>query len=262
MFLSEPPETNYDLRFTLAGFPVRVHPWFWLAAVLLGSGGLAGGGFNEEAGPQLLVWVCLFFVSILVHEFGHALAFRWHRKPARIVMYMFGGLAIPDVARDPWSRPTRLTAQSHIMISLAGPVAGFVFAAFGIAVVYAAGGEFQVDLRHFPGWQIVMSSNGNMLFWYGIANLLWINIFWGLLNLLPIFPLDGGQIAHAYLTSFDPRDGQFKSLQLSFITALVAAVGGYVLAHSIFMALLFGSLAYSNYMAMRFSGGGFGGGPW
>ena len=63
MMLFQPPQpTPYDLRFSVAGIPVTVHPLFWLIALLLGS-----------TGDILLVpiWVGVIFVSILVHELGH-----------------------------------------------------------------------------------------------------------------------------------------------------------------------------------------------
>ena len=88
MFLfQEPPPTQYDLRFTVAGIPVRVHPLFWLIALLLGAAG----------DPLLLpAWVLVIFVSILIHELGHALAFRRVGQDSRIVLHMAGGLTIPE----------------------------------------------------------------------------------------------------------------------------------------------------------------------
>ena len=94
-------------------------------------------------------------------------------------------------------------------------------------------------------------------------DLLWVNIFWGLLNLLPVFPLDGGQIARELLTRCDPAGGTVASLWLSFATAIILAVCGFIFLQSFLMAILFGSLAYSSYMALQqFGGGGFGGRPW
>jgi hypothetical protein len=61
-----PPPTRYDLRFNLAGFPVRVHPLFWLIAVLL--------GYSSGDPLQILIWVVVVFVSILIHEMGQ----RWY----------------------------------------------------------------------------------------------------------------------------------------------------------------------------------------
>ena len=64
MFLFQPPPpTQYDLRFAIAGIPVRVHPLFWLITILF--------GFSADL-IQLLIWVFVVFVSILVHELGHA----------------------------------------------------------------------------------------------------------------------------------------------------------------------------------------------
>ncbi|HEX5472325.1 MAG TPA: hypothetical protein VFW73_10580, partial [Lacipirellulaceae bacterium] len=66
MLIGEPPPTQVDLHFRLLGFPVRVHPFFWITTLLLGMGG-------GPADPvQTLVWVAVVFVSILFHELGHA----------------------------------------------------------------------------------------------------------------------------------------------------------------------------------------------
>ena len=69
MLLGEPPRTGGDLNFQLFGIPVRVHPLFWLIAVLLGISG-------DPQPAEILLWVVAVFVSILVHELGHALTMR------------------------------------------------------------------------------------------------------------------------------------------------------------------------------------------
>ena len=51
MFLGEPPATQADLHFRLFGFPVRVHPYFWVVTLLMGLGG-------GPADPQkTMIWV-------------------------------------------------------------------------------------------------------------------------------------------------------------------------------------------------------------
>jgi stage IV sporulation protein FB len=72
-----PPPTRFDLRFSILGFPVRVHPLFWVIALLLGSG--SGNLF------YMLLWVIGVFISILIHELGHALAFRRYGQEAEII---------------------------------------------------------------------------------------------------------------------------------------------------------------------------------
>ena len=65
MLIGEPPRTPYDLNFSLLGIPVRIHPFFWLAGLLLGP--------RQGGPPAILLWIAAVFLAILVHELGHAL---------------------------------------------------------------------------------------------------------------------------------------------------------------------------------------------
>ena len=79
MILAEPPRTNYDLHFQIAGFPVRIHPWFWFVGILLGIS-------DYDARPvEVLIWIMTMLVSILIHELGHAVAIRHFGWSPRIV---------------------------------------------------------------------------------------------------------------------------------------------------------------------------------
>ena len=141
MLLGEPPRTQYDVNFNVLGFPVRVHPFFWLAAFLLGS---RSGG--KDPGIALLIWVVSFFVSILIHELGHTLMMRRFGISSHIVLHMMGGLAIPDSSGfGVQSRDSR----SSILISFAGPAAGFAFAGLIILVILGSGGQSAFGQR-FP----------------------------------------------------------------------------------------------------------------
>ena len=247
MLLGEPPQTRYDLRFHVFGIPVRVHPWFWAIVVILG---ISGGG--ETPPIDLLIWVGCVFVSILVHELGHAftaLAYGW--KPW-ITLYGFGGLAS--------YQPTRHDARSQILISLAGPGAGFLFIALVMAIVQASGHSVQLlpNGAVRPWISFVGFENGNLN--QIIGSLWFINIFWGLLNLLPIYPLDGGQIMRELCLLTNRTQGIAQSLWISIATA-----GGVVvfclLSGEIYLAFMFGYLAYTSYtLLQQFSGGGYGGG--
>jgi stage IV sporulation protein FB len=87
VFLLEPPSpSRYDLCLTLVGVPIRVHPLFWILAVFV-------GGFTPDP-VRLLIWVAAVFVSILIHELGHALAMRRFGQPSRIVLHLMGGLTV------------------------------------------------------------------------------------------------------------------------------------------------------------------------
>jgi hypothetical protein len=148
------------------------------------------------------------------------------------------------------------------LISFAGPAAGFALAGVVIAAVYAAGGK--VDVWWFANVMPVLSSEGfaNPYLRHLVDDLLYVNIFWGLVNLLPVFPLDGGQIARELFLLGDPWNGFVRSLWLSVFTAGLVAVLGGVLLRDLFIALFFGSLAFASYQMLQqiTRGGGFGGG--
>lgn len=258
MFTVEPPRTQFDLNFQIFGIPVRVHPFFWLAGLILGA---SGGIGSREAGLFIAMWVAVLFVSILVHEFGHALTMRYFGSDARVVLYMMGGLAIAESSpfgnefynrtRQPWNA---------ILISFAGPAAGFLLAGLVIAAVFIGGGKVEFAPSIIP-WHTTGIRNPYLERF--IDNMLYVNIFWGLVNLLPVYPLDGGQISRELFVLKDPWNGLVRSLWLSIFVGGAAAVLGLVLLQSLFIALLFGSLAFFSYqMLQQFTGrgGGFGGG--
>lgn len=245
MFLAEPPQSQYDLHFNFAGVPVRVHPWFWIITAVMGANGLQN---TPNAGVTLLLWIAAVFVSILIHELGHSFAMRYYGAPSRIVLYSMGGLAIPyrGHRRDVWAQ---------VAISLAGPAAGFALAGTIIAGLIASG----VGLKVFVGLPYLLfvlheplaSVNLNEL----VDDLLHVNIYWGIINLMPIFPLDGGQAARAILEHLNPRDGLRQSLILSIATGAVVAYFAFANQQQ-YLALMFGYLAFTNYQMLQSFGGG------
>lgn len=263
MFLLEPPRTEYDLHFQVFGVPVRVHPLFWLGTLILGWRG-------ETA--EIAIWVGVVFVSILVHELGHAFTMRHYGEAPRVVLYLMGGLAIAD--RSAWDTGYRKgmgrSAREQILISAAGPGAGFLFAGFIFVCVQALFGEIRF-VQDFPlFWRFIPKPEYDQNAYLStlVYDLLWCNIFWGLVNLLPVIPLDGGQIARELLQASYP-DGAMRSLWLSVFVGGAVAIAGGMYMQSTFMMMFFGSLAASCYFAiqqMQGRGGGFGGGyggnPW
>jgi Zn-dependent protease len=252
VLLLEPQETAYDWHFQIAGIPVRVHPGFWLLALML---------FAREGMSELLVGTLAVLVSLLVHELGHALTMQYFGERARVVLYMMGGLAIPQSSA--WSlgyQRRAYNAWAQVLISAAGPGAGFLLAGAAIALVLAGGGQVSyflvghvlpvvdVDL---PG-RLQESPYAQMF----VTQLLWFTIFWGFVNLVPVFPLDGGQIARELLVRQDPWQGTHRALWLSVAAGVVMAAFGWFVMHDAYIAILFGLLAVSNLQALQQSGGG------
>jgi len=339
----EPPRTRYDLRFRLAGFPVRVHPAFWLTGAILGF-----TGTEQFDAIELLLWMLVVFVSILVHELGHALAVRRCGWVSRIILYHLGGLATIESPRDPlFGEEEELPAGKKIAIAAAGPLAGFALAGIVIAGLYAAPIHFEVarsdvvglgfshdlDRSHYPrpvnelnahlgvirtfaknplsvdeeaeaeaalDEQANAKKRAEIERYHGaiskiadltrtpiprdaspaeveqvaseavaryarnrrigslIGDVLFVNIFWGLINLLPVFPLDGGQITRELFCLRHPRAGLEKTLLLSTIVAAVVGLAGLVhflrvgsTSTGIFFGLMFGLLAFINYRVLQ-----------
>lgn len=222
LLLGHVQETPYDLRFSIFGIPVRVHPLFWAAAAFF--------TWKEQQLDLVLVGIGCVFVSILVHELGHALTAMKFGWPPHIVLYYLGGYAsyTPSYGHTP---------QRSILISLAGPGAGFVL--YGImcgveAWIIRNGG---LSPRYF-------------LAIYAITLLKWINLFWGLINLLPVYPLDGGQISRTLFTWLKPAGGLVISLKISIVIG-GAAAAYFVIDHHYFAAILFGSLAFGSYQELQ-----------
>jgi Zn-dependent protease len=245
LFLFEPDRTPYDLNWRMFGVHVRVHPMFWLMACILGA------YWAEIHAIYLLIWILCVFVSVLVHELGHVFMGRIFGSDGHIVLYSFGGVAIgSNDLRSRWKR---------IMVLFAGPLAGFVL----YGVVYA------IRLAVFPPredglprmrWDMTVAE---LRLLTTLGMLLWINLAWGILNLLPIYPLDGGQISREVFSAAAPRNGLRASLIISLLLSgllavhcLMAANGRPLLPFlplggSMLNALLFGMLAMENYMMLQ-----------
>lgn len=245
--LGEPPRTQWDLHFNLFGFPVRVHPLFWVVAALL--------GVRSSDGLSLIMWMVAVFVAVLLHELGHAVVMRSFGFHPWITLYGMGGLASyhPGSSSARGNRP-----GAQILISAAGPLAGFLLAAVILVALNLAGYRTAVGfvdgVLPYATFEPLRVRALNLL----LFSLLQVSIYWGLLNLLPILPLDGGQIAREVLVGANPRDGLRQTLMLSIFAAGAIALLGLLRWDDIFLAMLFGYLGYSNYMTLQaYRGGGY-----
>lgn len=211
--------TPYDLRFSLFGIPVRVHPLFWVISAVM--------GWREDLNLTL-IWIGCVFVSVLVHELGHALAARAFGWPPQIVLYAMGGYAsfLPTYG---------YTMGRAIVTLLAGPGAGFVL----FAVVYAT-----IRLLFFS--RVELSDYTVQMF----DDLVFINLVWGFVNLLPVYPLDGGQISRELFSQWQGQRGLTNSLKLSLVTA--AGIAAYAFSvQQTYVAVMFALLAVESYQALQ-----------
>ena len=231
--LGIPPSTPYDWRFRLLNFPVRVNAWFWLLALVLGWNIL---GRLRPPGNiiELAVWVGCVLISILIHELGHALsARRFGASRISIVLYGMGGLAINVGTR---------TRRERIQVLLSGPGAGFI-----------------VGIPCFLLWKFVPGLPfpiGSAVFF------MWrISLIWGLVNLVPVFPLDGGQVMGEVIAGRDTLGSRERMFKYSFIIAAGLAVLFLLIARvlnnvpDLFIIASFVILAVYNYQLFKNPGG-------
>jgi len=141
------------------------------------------------------------FLSILIHELGHAVTLRRYGFPSEIVLYAMGGYATS----------THLSTWKRVLVSAAGPGAGFVLYGALWGLEYA-----------------LVESNSALLqnraVLYCIWLLLRINLFWGLMNLVPCLPLDGGHIMEALVSRYSPRNSHVRVLQISILASGAVAI--------------------------------------
>jgi stage IV sporulation protein FB len=214
VLFQEPAKTPLDLKFRLFRIPVRVHPAFWLVALLLGFYFARHRFEYVPLWGALAVWTGWLFLSVLIHEFGHITMGRMYGGRGHIVLYSFGGLAVgaPQVPRR-WQR---------IAVFLAGPGAGFLF--FGLIVLVRNYGLPRVPqeafINHPQLREIVVES----------LYMLWLmNLVLNALNLVPIWPLDGGQVMTEIFCWIFPQRG--KRLAMGFSFLLAAGVAVYVIMY-------------------------------
>lgn len=204
------------LRFRLAGIPVRVEPVFFLIIVLIGG--------LDRPGILIASFAGIAFVSILFHELAHAFAFRAFGRSPSIVLHAFGGLTGAPGA--PLSR------ARDIAVSAAGPLSQIIL--LGIPAL----------MLRLPIARSFRSIN-----WYiALTDAAWINIGWGILNLMPVLPLDGGRIAAGLLGG--ARHGMRIAHALGVVVATAGAVWG-LANQRIFLALFGGMFAAINVAGFR-----------
>ncbi len=183
---------------------------FWLTSGILGW--LIGGSLLMAF---FLMGVIL--VSILVHEWGHALTAKAFGQQAEISLVAMGGLTHHD--------GKQLKRWQDFLVVLMGPIAGLLLA--GAAFIL----------------MLVVSAIVPPLVNYILKIFVQINIFWTLINLLPILPLDGGQLLRIILEGIFGHKGLKATLMIGVILAVgigaTAFVFGYFLVGAILLLLAF-----------------------
>lgn len=360
--LGEPKITAYDLRFQFLGIAIRIHPGFWAICVFLGF------SMRMSTPIYLLVFSVAVFLSLLIHEMGHALVFRRCGIRAHIVLYHMGGVAVPTGMESYFDHTSGYTSKQKLLVTAAGPsmqilaallvivalravgkTDGFLTAQVGIParltadpsgtlnniIISLGRKDVAWDLRHmdektqarfasadtndnqllsfaeYDAFQRTVDSfseqfektpipvpsvttmviksehkkrfigaqrelldaadvrddglirisdlqqtlQHQILFESDALNkfvniFVMISLFWAILNLAPVYPLDGGQITRELLVLFNVNNAIPKSLFVSIATGVAIGIWG-LNNNSMFLTLMFFLMAYSSYQLLQ-----------
>lgn len=367
VLLGEPKQTDFDLNFLCLGIPVRIHPGFWAIAALLSL------PIGREPLP-VLGFASAIFLSILIHELGHALAFRKCGIRSHIVLYHFGGLAAPDSISNYVGFGKDYSSRSKIFVTAMGPgvqllsaillvillrglgkTDGFVTRFIGVpahwtadpmgvlneieqvegsllpfraipefATVYQArlrladtnqdGLITQQELSDYesridaseplavPAWESLEplpevlepirryvprdmvehftgaaqeallradDGEGKLILWSSVRlrhqasveieneflrvfvfGFVQVGLFWAVMNLIPVYPLDGGQITRELFVLSGTPNAVIKSLKVSIVCGVISGLIGLQM-QMMFIAIMFLMLAYSSYQTLQ-----------
>ena len=193
------------LRFRLYGIPFEVEPMFWVFSAILG----ANVAHGSNGLLLLAVWVACVFISIVVHELGHAATAKHFGALPTVRLYTMGGLTYPGQG---------FPRGQDLLVILGGPAAGLTLYLVVRAVVY-------FSVTSVPAVDDFLAGDGptSVAMASALRNLSFINLAWTLFNLLPILPLDGGLILRNLLG--------FGRMTLARIISVVVAVGCAVYAY-------------------------------
>lgn len=203
--------------FTVGRIPVFISVWYILLVGYFSySMGMANG----------LLWAGAITVSILVHEFGHAFMARRYDLNPTILLHGWGGLCA--------HRPAQRDRHSALIL-IAGPGAGLLLGGLTYAVAFALE-TFQ------PGWLGVRPMAATF-----IQYMLWVNLFWSFVNLIPMWPLDGGQLfGLGVKQKLNPLLSHRVTHGVGAVLSVGAALYGLLVLNSFFIGILAAFIAYGN----------------
>lgn len=184
---TEPRPSRFDLHGRLFGASFRIHPFFWPATAAVGWHFYV---YPDQGNLGLFfLWMLCVLVGLLIHDLGHVVMGRLLGVRLGIVWYGLGS-AITNL-ETLHRRPARLA------VYLAGPAAQLlVFVALWSFTSMPGGFAEFIPYKEVRVW------TGN-----GLAMFMFLNFFWAVLNLVPIWPLDGGLFFREWCTGLFGRSG-------------------------------------------------------
>ncbi len=220
------------LELRIWGIPVRIHWLFFLTGVLVWQG-LQG---PEVGMATLPIALLIVLQAVLMHELGHALVGRAFGLEPQIELMLLMG-------QTSWPSGRALSPGKSMLVSFAGPLVGIVLG--GVALVAALA---TMDLEALT--TAVEAGRTPSLRQWTVTTFVYVNLVWSFYNLVPVMPLDGGNIMASFFQLFSREHGQrwarYVSLVfLALLLVLAISVG------AIFLAAFIVMFAFLNVQALR-----------
>lgn len=231
------------LQFSLFGIPILIQPFSWLILGILGL-----SIYSNVANPiqPALIFVVVGMVTLLAHELGHALVSRGvTRSTPYIVISNFGGFTIP-------TQPAKTRLQ-HFCVVLAGPVAGYLPGLIAASLLGLQLGDVAATIEFFVIHPLMASQLPLFLEQSGYishfsallySTFFMVSFWWTLFNLMPIRPMDGGELLLTATNNL--RLTSTIGMILSIVLGIWFLTGG-----SIFMPMMLGYFAWINWQILK-----------
>ena len=200
--------------------PVKIAPSFFVMALILGF-------LNTFSWMGTIIWAFVIFISVLVHEYGHAIAATLFGQHAQIQLFAFGGLTLPQ--------GKKLKGWQEFIVIAMGPLFGFALYFLTLFIPLEAISKLEI-IGPYVAYTIIVTQ--------------FINLFWTVINLIPILPLDGGHLLRVVLAGFIGH----KSWKVSFIISLLLSALGsvfFLFMGQVFIGAIFLLFTFQSFETLR-----------
>ncbi len=200
----------------LFGIEIRIHLTFLFLLVFLFSTEAATQ--DATAALRVLGLFGIVFGSVVLHELGHALVARGSGIPAKgIILLPIGGVTILDEAH---AIPDPINAwKRDIRIAVAGPVVNLCIAGLSALILLAAIPSFSLTARPLLHSSALLRS------------IVWWNLYLGLFNLLPAYPMDGGRALRAVFSRrVDMVQATQRAVRIGHVFSILMIMVGMILS--------------------------------
>lgn len=192
--------------------PIHIYPLFWVLIFMI-------GWLNTSTLMGTLIWAIVILISVLLHEYGHALSAMLFGQRAEISLVAMGGLTSRQGGH--------VTKWKEFLIVLNGPLTGILL----FLVLYY--------LRPILGIT-------NPYLRYGVNVAIEVNLFWTILNLLPVWPLDGGHLLRIVLEGLFGFKGVKAALFISLIFSALVGIA-FLFLEQFLVGAVFLMMAFESY---------------